>query len=113
MEAAHDIFYSIYDNGSQSDIITNLLEQLGFHALSITLPATTASQNMWDHNRLAKEWVVHHTQVLQTDHNESLAATIELSLTSPMFCELGPNAHELLGVIAFFPQGVTLLARFP
>ena len=106
MQAACDIFYSIYDNRCQSDVITNLLEQLGFHALSITLLATTASQNMWDHNRLAKEWGIHHTQVLQTDHNESLAATIELSLTSPMFCELGPNAHDLLGVIAFFPQGV-------
>jgi len=106
MEAACDIFYSIYNDRCQSDVITNLLEQLGFHALSITLLATTASQNMWDHDRLAKEWGVHRTQVLQTDHNESLAATIELSLTSPMFSELGPNACDLLGVIAFFPQGV-------
>ena len=106
VEAECDIFYSIYDDRSQSGIIINLLEQLGFHALSITLLATTASQNMWDPNRLAKEWGMHHTQVLQTDHNESLAATIELSLSSPMFCELGPNAHALLGVIAFFPQGV-------
>ena len=106
MKAASDIFYSIYDDSSQSDIISNLLEQLGFHALSITLLATTASQNMWDHDRLAKEWGRRHTQVLQTDHNESLAATIELSLTSPMFCELDPSACDLLGVIAFFPQGV-------
>jgi len=106
MQAACDIFYSIYGNRCQSDVITNLLEQLGFHALSITLLATTASQNMWNHDRLGKEWGMRHTQVLQTDHNESLASTIELSLTSPMFCELGPHAHDLLGVIAFFPQGV-------
>ena len=106
MEAACDIFYSIYDDSSQSDIISNLLEQLDFHALSITLLATTSSHNMWDHDRLAKEWGAQRIMVLQTDHNESLAATIELSLTSPMFCELGPNARELLGVIAFFPQGV-------
>jgi len=106
VEAACDIFYSIYDNGSQSEVISNLLKRLDFHALSITLLATTASHNMWDHNRLVKEWDKHHTQVLQTDHNESLATTIELSLTSPMFCELGPNACDLLGVIAFFPQGV-------
>jgi len=45
-------------------------------------------------------------EALQTDYNESLAATIELSLASPMFCKLGPNARDLLGVIAFLPQGI-------
>ena len=106
VEAACSIFYNIHDTISQSDSISNILKQLDFHALSITLLATTASYNMWDHERLVKEWDMQHTQVLQTDHNESLAATIELSLTSPMFRELGSNARDLLGVIAFFPQGV-------
>jgi len=106
VEAACDIFYSIYNNNSQSDVINNLLRQLDFHALSIVLLATTASHNMWSHDRLAKEWDTHHTQVLQTDHSGSLATTIELSLTSPMFCNLGPYARDLLGVIAFFPQGI-------
>ena len=106
IKAACDIFYSIYDNCIQSDVISNLLEQLDFHALSITLLATTASHNMWDHNRLTKEWDTCHTQVLQTDFNESLAATIELSLASPTFLQLGANARDFLSVIAFFPQGV-------
>ena len=106
LEAACNIFYSIYEDGGQSEIINNLLKQLDFHALSITLLATTASHNMWDHSHLAREWNTHHTRILQTEHNESLAATIELSLASPTFQELGPDAHSLLEVIAFFPQGV-------
>jgi len=106
MEAACDIFYGIYDDSGRSDVISDLLQRLDFHALSITLLATTASHNMWDYDRLAREWDTHRTQVLRTDYNESLAATVELSLASPMFCELGPDARDLLGVIAFFPQGV-------
>ena len=105
-ESACDIFYSIYNNSGQSKVISDLVRQLDFHALSITLLATTASHNMWDHNRLAKEWDVRRAQVLQTDYNESLAATIELSLASPTFRNLGPHARDLLGVVAFFPQGI-------
>jgi hypothetical protein len=106
MEAACDIFYSIYGDGRPSGTVNNLLQQLDFHALSISLLATTASHNMWGYDRLAKEWDARHTQVLRTDHNESLAATIELSLASPIFRKLGPDARGLLSVIAFFPQGI-------
>ena len=107
MEAAGDIFYSIYgDSGGRSGIVNDLLRRLDFHALSITLLATTASHNTWDYDRLAREWGTQQARVLRTDHNESLTATIELSLASPTFRKLGPDARELLGVIAFFPQGI-------
>ena len=106
IEAACDIFYGIYDGGERSEIISDLLRRLDFHALSISLLATIAVHNVWDYNRLAKEWDTHRTQVLRTDYNEGLAATIELSLASPTFRELGPDARDLLGVVAFFPQGV-------
>ena len=85
MEAACDIFYSLYGDGGRSSTINDLLKRLDFHALSVTLLATTASHNGWDHDRLAKEWEAHRAQVLQTDYNKSLTATIELSLDSPTF----------------------------
>jgi tetratricopeptide (TPR) repeat protein len=106
MEAACDIFYDIYSDRGRSTIINDLLQRLDFHALSITLLATTASHNAWDYKRLAKEWDAQRAQVLQSDYNKSLAATIELSLTSPTFRSLGPSARDFLGVIAFFPRGI-------
>jgi tetratricopeptide (TPR) repeat protein len=106
MESACDIFYGIYGDIGRSNIVNDLLQRLEFHALSITLLATTASHNAWDYDRVASEWDTHRAQVLQTDYNESLAATIELSLASPTFQKLGPDARDLLGIIAFFPQGV-------
>ena len=106
MEAACNVFYGIYGNRRQSGIIDDLLERLDFHPLSITLLATAAAHNSWDHDRLAKEWDAQRARVLQTNYNESLAATIELSLASPTFRSLDPNARDLLGAVAFFPQGV-------
>jgi len=107
MESACNIFYGIYNHSRRSGIVDDLVKRLDFHALSITLLATVAFHNMWDYNRLAREWDTRRTQALRTDYNESLAATIELSLASPTFHKLGPDARDLLGVIAFFPQGIS------
>ena len=106
MEAACDIFYGICGNGGRSSVINDLLERLDFHALSIKLLATTAFHHGWDHGRLARKWDTQRAQVLRTEYNESLAATLELSLASPTFRSLDPKARDLIGVVAFFPQGI-------
>ena len=102
MDAACLTFYRIYDSDEQSGIVNDILDQLDFHPLSITLLATVARHSRWDTDRLAREWERQRTGVLRG----GLAAAIELSLASAMFLELGPDARNLLEVVAFFPQGV-------
>ena len=45
-ESACDIFYGIHNTGERSNIVSDLVDRLDFHALSITLLATTASHNV-------------------------------------------------------------------
>ena len=106
MGATRDAFYGIYGGYRQPDIINDLLRRIGGHALSVTLLAATAVHKEWGNDQLAKEWNTQRKRVLRTNRNASLAATIELSLASPTFLKLGPNARGLLKAVAFFPQGI-------
>ena len=106
MEAARDTFYGVYDHDEQSGPVDNILEQLDFHPFAITLLATAAHHNKWSVNRLTREWERRGTDILHTQHHDSLATDIEILLASPMFQGLGPDARGLLEVVAFFPQGV-------
>lgn len=90
-----------------SEEVDGILNQLDFHPLSVALLATDAHQNRWDNDQLAAEWDQRQTGMLQTEHKRSLATTIELSLSPPMFKGLDPDARGLLRVVAFFPQEST------
>ena len=106
MGAACHTFYHIYDSDERTNLVDSILEQLEFHPLSITLLATVVHHNKWDINRLAREWEERRTGMLRVQYDKSLADTIGLSLASSMFQKLGPDARDLLGVIAFYPRGV-------
>ena len=106
MKAGHDTFYEIHKLGEQSDEINNILKELDFHPLSITLLANAAKGNKWTTKKLVTRWVQQRTGVLQTPTMGSLGEAIELSLESPAFQGLGSDARDVLGVVAFFPQGV-------
>ena len=105
-EAARDAFYRIYGHDERSNSINDILERLDNHPLSIILLATVAQHNQWDARRLVVEWDKQRTGVLRVQNSQSLATAIDLSLTSPMFQELGPDARSLLEIVAFLPQGV-------
>ena len=106
VEPTQDITYATCKDRGRSDIVSWIVRQLGFHTLSIALLAATVTQNTWDYDQLAKEWKASGEHLPWTEDNGCLAATIELSLASPAFQSLGPSARELLGVLAFFPQGI-------
>ena len=104
-EAGQDAFYRIYGDDERPNSINDILGQFDNHPLSITLLATVAQHNQWDANRLVVEWDKHRTGVLRAQHSQSLATAIDLSLASPTFQELGPDALPLLEIVAFLPQG--------
>jgi hypothetical protein len=101
MDTARSTLRHIYDLDERPDLTDKILQQLDLHPLLVTLLPTVAHENDWDNCRLSREWEKRQTGVLRTEHNDSLAAAIELSLTSPMFEALGSDARDATQYIKF------------
>jgi len=108
MEAARETFYRAYTHrdGDRSDLVTvdNILKQLKFSPLQITLFAGVAHHNNWDVAEQC-QWLRRHAHRL-ADNDECPEAIVRLSLSSLQRFGSEKDVRALLAVIAFFPQGI-------
>ena len=101
VEAAQDVFHS-HCRLERSDEVDELLEELDFHPLSITLLACAVNENGWDEPALLEAWDDDQTRILKASGRQSLEELIESALRTPTIQELGPTAQEALKAIATF-----------
>jgi tetratricopeptide (TPR) repeat protein len=111
VDSAREAFFRTYCQDSRSNAeeqITHLLTELEFHPLSINIIANAAQQNGWSPHMLLTRWKHQPSAVL--DHGEgkqqSLSATMQLSLSSPSIQDFGEDGGRTLAIIAFLPQGL-------
>ncbi|KAG9313919.1 hypothetical protein JVU11DRAFT_4691 [Chiua virens] len=110
---ARQYFRKMYHGDLADGDLDKLLDALGCHPLSIHMLAHTARENRWTGKELLDQWKAQQSKLLQTGYRtgyrkENLGFTIRLSLNSPSVLGLGDDALNILGVIAFFPQGINL-----
>ncbi|KAG2360396.1 hypothetical protein BDR07DRAFT_1378023 [Suillus spraguei] len=111
LSSAQAVFFQIYQHTSRSEAkedINGLLKELDFHPLSINILANAAQQNHWSPTMLLKRWNDRHSKVLDSGKGklQSLSDTMQLSLSSPSFQNLGEDGLRVLAIIAFLPQGL-------
>ncbi|KAG1725882.1 uncharacterized protein EDB91DRAFT_1254566 [Suillus paluster] len=113
LNSALKAFFRIYRPASRSNAegeISNLLEELGFHPISINLLANAAQKNGSSPAMLLERWKGRHSAVL--DHGEgklqNLTYTMQLSLNSPS--DPGPETRRgcssRFGCHRFLAQGL-------
>ena len=115
VEAARDAFHSCCHLG-RSVAVDDLLVELDFHPLSITLLASAVSENNWDEPTLLEAWDNGKTSILKASGHQSLEERIQSILRAPTIRELGTTVQETLEGIAAFPgdvKEIQLLNIFP
>ena len=112
---ARDAFYGLCDLG-RSPVVNDLIAELDFHPLSISLFASSVRKNGWDESMLLKAWGGGETSGLGKDYHQSLKGAMEPMLCSPTIQNLGATARAVLEAITVYPSGVEecrLEIRFP
>ena len=89
-------------------VLENILSGVGYHPLTITLLAHVAKVNKWSIEELHEHWKVRRIRLLSAGRgkDENLSESIELSLSSVRVHAYGDDVRRVLGLIAFFPQGL-------
>ncbi|KAG6807561.1 hypothetical protein H0H92_007096, partial [Tricholoma furcatifolium] len=107
-DAACKTFKMFYTPPIETSTLVKLLSAIDFHPLSINLLAQAAVQNEWSPDDLIAEWNRQRTSLLEVGAGkiQSLAVTIETSLSSPSIRKFGDTLRHFLQIIAFLPQGV-------
>ena len=116
VEAAHNTFYCIYKHSRQSGSVNNILKQLDFHPLSITLLATVAHHNKWGPDQLIREWETRQTGVLQTEHKRGSLPQLSFHLSPQCSKSLALMPESFLESLPSSPKAsirMTLTSYFP
>jgi hypothetical protein len=90
------------------DELSELLEHLGYHPLSIKLIAQVGVQGRLSILELLNRWKNYRTKLLDlrgAGRQSSLAASLDISLNSPSLFH-PPIARNVLRTLAFLPQGI-------
>lgn len=105
---ARKTFQSVCPQHIPTEIIDELLDGVDNHPLSVNIIARKAAQHEWSGAELLSAWKTNQAALLENGEGKSrsLRATVELSLNAPSVIALGDDARKLLGIIAFFPQGL-------
>ena len=103
-------FTDIYQQEAERSrgVLEDILSAVGYHPLTITLLAHVAKVNQWSIEELYEHWKVRRIRLLSAGRgkDENLTESIELSLSSACVHAYGNDVRRVLGMIAFFPQGL-------